>query len=81
MTIVTEGDSAIFKTRVRGEAGSEKPAATGKFEGSDVCADVWPASLDSGEIGFDKDQGIVALAVTFHSDFDNAAKGGECSDV
>ncbi|KQR76092.1 hypothetical protein [Rhizobium sp. Leaf341] len=80
-TIVTKGDSAVFSTRVRGKAGVEKPAATGKFEGSDVYAYVWPTSLNSAEIGFDKDQGIVALAVTFHPDFDDAAKGGKNRDV
>lgn len=75
--IATKGDSAIFTTRVRGEAGMDKPDATGKFEGSSVYAYVWPTSLDSGAIGFDKGQGIVALAVTFHPDFDDAAKGGK----
>ena len=76
-TIVTKGDKAVFTTRVRGEAGKDKPDATGKFEGSSVYAYVWPTSLDSGEIGFDEGQGIVALAVTFHPDFDDAAKGGK----
>lgn len=76
-TIVTRGDTAVFTTRVRGEAGKDKPDATGKFEGSTVYAYVWPTSLDSGEIGFDDAQGIVALAVTFHPDFDDAANGGE----
>ena len=81
-TIVTKGDSGqSSRPRVRGEAGAEKPAATGKFEGSDVYAYVWPTSLNSGEVGFDKDQGIVALAVTFHPDFDDAAKGGKNRDV
>lgn len=75
-TIVTRGDTAVFKTRVRGEAGKDKPDATGKFEGSSVYAYVWPTTLDSGAIGFDKAQGIVALAVTFHPDFDDAADGG-----
>lgn len=75
--IATKGDSAIFTTRVRGEAGKDKPDATGKFQGSSVYAYVWPTSLDSGAIGFDKGQGIVALAVTFHPDFDDAAKGGK----
>jgi len=80
-TIVTKGDTAVFSTRVRGEAGSDKPAATGRFEGSDVYAYVWPTSLNSSDIGFDKDKGIVALAVTFHPDFDDAAKGGKNRDV
>lgn len=79
--ITTTGDSAIFSTRVRGEAGSEKPAATGKFEGSSVYAYVWPTSLNSGDIGFDKDKGIVALAVTFHPDFDDAAYGKQNRSV
>lgn len=76
-TTVTKGDTAVFTTRVRGEAGKDKPDATGKFEGSSVYAYVWPTSLNSGEIGFEKDQGIVALAVTFHPDFDDAANGGK----
>ena len=76
-TITTNGDSVNFSTRVRGEAGKDKPDETGKFEGSEVYAYVWPTSLDSGEIGFDKKQGIVALAVTFHPDFDDAANGAK----
>ncbi|OAE49095.1 hypothetical protein [Agrobacterium tumefaciens] len=76
-TITTKGENAVFSTKVRGEAGKEKPDATGKFEGSEVYAYVWPTSLDSGEIGFEKKQGIVALAVTFHPDFDDAAKGAK----
>ncbi|MBY5838757.1 hypothetical protein J3P71_23680 [Rhizobium leguminosarum] len=75
--ITTKGDTALFTTRVRGEAGKDKPDATGKFEGSSVYAYVWPTTLDSGEIGFEKSQGIVALAVTFHPDFDDAANGGK----
>ncbi len=78
--IVTRGDKAIFATRVRGQAGQDKPAATGRFAGSDVYAYVWPTSLDSAEIGFDKAQGIVALAVTFHPDFDDAAYGKKNRD-
>lgn len=76
-TITAKGETAIFSTRVRGEAGKDKPDATGKFEGSSVYAYVWPTSLDSGAIGFDEKQGIVALAVTFHPDFDDAANGGK----
>ena len=59
---------------MRGEAGSAGPAATGKFKGAQVFAYVWPPSLDSADIGFERDQGIVALAATFHPDFDDASK-------
>ena len=80
-TIVTKGDTAIFATRVRGEAGKDRPSATGKFENSAVYAYVWPTSLNSGDIGFDRDRGIVALAVTFHPDFDDGAYGKKNRDV
>jgi hypothetical protein len=59
---------------VRGEAGSARPTSTGKFEGSQVFAYVWPTSLNSADVGFERDQGIVALAATFHPDFDDASK-------
>ncbi len=80
-SIVTKGDAAVFTTRVRGKAGEDKPAATGAFANSDVYAYVWPTSLNSGDIGFARDRGIVALAVTFHPDFDDGAYGKKNRDV
>jgi len=79
--IVTDDDFAIFRTKVRAGAGSVKPAATGAFTGSSVFSYVWPTSLNSAAVGFDADQGIVALAVTFHPDFDDAAYGAKNRDV
>ncbi len=78
--VTTSGGNAIFRTRVRADAGKSMPAVTGKFEGSEVYAYVWPTSLNSSEVGFEKDQGIVALAATFHPDFDDAAKGAKNRD-
>jgi hypothetical protein len=78
--ITTDNGNAVFRTRVRGDAGKATPQATGKFEGSDVYAYVWPTSMNSADVGFDNDQGIVALAVTFHPDFDDAAKGAKNRD-
>jgi len=75
-TVATRGDTVVFHTRVSGEAGRDRPDATGRFEGSAVHAYVWPTSLDSADVGFEAGQGIVALAVTFHPDFDDAAGGG-----
>jgi hypothetical protein len=80
-TIVAKGDTAVFTTRVRADAGKDKPKATGKFESSEVYAYVWPTSLNSGDIGFDRDRGIIALAVTFHPDFDDGAYGKKNRDV
>lgn len=72
--ITTANGMARFRMRVGRGAGEVRPAATGKFEGSDVHAYVWPTSLNSADVGFEKDQGIVALAATFHPDFDDASK-------
>lgn len=79
--VTITGDDAIFSTRVRGAAGEDKPKANGKFEGAEVYAYVWPTSLNSADVGFDKDQGIVALAATFHPDFNDGAKGAKNSTV
>lgn len=70
------GEDIVFQVQVRGKAGEIKPKATGQFAGSAVYSYVWPTSLDSASVGFDSAQGILALAVTFHPDFDDAAYGG-----
>jgi hypothetical protein len=78
--VSTANGEAVFHTRVRADAGKQTPKSIGKFEGSDVYAYVWPTSLNSADVGFEKDQGIVALAATFHPDFDDAAKGARNRD-
>ncbi len=75
--IAIERDQAIFRIEVAGQAGATRPAETGRFAGSDVHAYVWPTTLDSAVAGFDPRQGILALAVTFHPDFDDGAPGRE----
>lgn len=75
--VAIDQGNAVFRISVRADAGKARPAAIGKFEGSDVHAYVWPTSLNSADAGFEKDQGILALAVTFHPDFDDGAKGAK----
>lgn len=70
------GPDVVFTVKVRGKAGESRPKSVGQFAGSAVYSYVWPTSLDSAQVGFDKGQGILALAVTFHPDFDDAAYGG-----
>lgn len=60
---------------MRGKAGALRPKPTGAFAGSAVYSYVWPTSLDSESVGFEQGQGILALAVTFHPDFDDTADG------
>jgi hypothetical protein len=71
------GDTMVFTSTTSGRAGVDRPTATGQFAGSDVYAYVWPTSLDSSVVGFGAKQGILALAVTFHPDFDDGANGAK----
>ena len=74
--VSNHGGEVVFRVKVRGKAGALRPKPTGQFAGSAVYSYVWPTSLDSSQVGFDAGQGILALAVTFHPDFDDAAYGG-----
>ena len=78
--ITSEGNVAIFDMTVSGKAGSSKPTPTGKLAGSRVFSYVWPTSIDSYEVGFEKKAGILALAVTSHPDFDDTPLYDENSD-
>ena len=79
-TITTKGNVATFHMAVSGNAGNSKPTATGKLAGSDVFSYVWPTSIDSFEVGFEKKAGILALAATSHPDFDDTPLYDENGD-
>jgi hypothetical protein len=74
-SVTREGQNLVFTQTVSGKAGSITPAASGKFGGSRVFSYVWPTSLDSSSVGFASKQGVLALAATFHPDFDDGASG------
>lgn len=78
--ISTQGNVATFHMAVSKKAGKSKPAKTGKLAGSEVFSYVWPTSIDSYEVGFDKNAGILALAVTAHPDFDDTPLYDENGD-
>jgi hypothetical protein len=73
--VASVGDDILFRITVRGSAGALRPKPTGAFAGSAVYSYVWPTSIDSAQVGFEAAQGILALAITFHPDFDDAADG------
>jgi hypothetical protein len=79
-TVKTEGDNLIFSIAVSAAAGSSVPAASGKLAGANVYSYVWPTSLDSATVGFESKQGILALAVTSHPDFDDTPAADENGD-
>ncbi|MCF6437105.1 hypothetical protein [Pseudoalteromonas sp. MMG022] len=78
--ITTKGNVATFHMAVSGEAGTHKPTASGKLAGSEVFSYVWPTSIDSYEVGFERNAGILALAVTAHPDFDDTPLYDENGD-
>ena len=69
-----------FRIEVSGTAGGTLPAATGAMLGSGVHAYVGPTSLDSAAAGFGPGEGILALAVTAHPDFDDTPNYDEDGD-
>lgn len=74
------GSNLYFQMVVVGDAGSVVPEATGQLAGAQVLSYVWPTSLDSSVIGFEPEQGILALAVTSHPDFDDTPLWDEDGD-
>jgi hypothetical protein len=78
--ISTEGNTAVFHMAVSGKAGASRPTKTGKLAGSSVFSYVWPTSLDPSVIGFESKAGILAFAVTSHTDFDDTPLFDENGD-
>ncbi|UUT22920.1 hypothetical protein [Pseudomonas sp. T8] len=78
--VFKDGQDLVFEQLVDGKAGSRKPAAKGSFAGAQVYSYVWPTSLDSGSVGFEKGSGILALALTSHPDFDDTPQLDENAD-
>lgn len=52
--ITTQDNVAIFHMAVSGTAGTSKPTPTGQLAASQVFSYVWPTSIDSYEVGFDR---------------------------
>lgn len=78
--ITTDSNIATFHMAVSKKAGQTKPMPKGQVAGSDVFSYVWPTTLDSYEVGFEKGSGILALAVTAHPDFDDTPLYDENND-
>jgi hypothetical protein len=76
----TDGRLTTFIMELAGEAGSVKPVATGQLAGAKVESYVWPTSLDPSVVGFDKESGILSLAITAHPDFDDTPLYDEDQD-
>jgi hypothetical protein len=78
--VTTQGSHLIFQQAVTGQVGTKMPVANGELAGADVFSYVWPTSLNSSTVGFEADQGILALALTVHPDFDDTPLYDEDND-
>jgi len=73
-------DLLVFEVTTEGQAGKTVPNAHGELNGAPVLGYVFPTSLKSEDVGFNKMDGIVALAVTAHPDFDDTPLWDENND-
>jgi hypothetical protein len=69
-----------FQITVEGNAGKSVPKPAGKLDGAPVLGYVFPTTLRSEDVGFGKTEGIVALALTAHPDFDDSPLWDENND-
>jgi len=74
------GSTLIFHQIVVGEADASIPDPIGDLAGASVYSFVWLTSLDSSTVGFEHEQGILALVVTSHPDFDDTPLWDEDED-
>lgn len=73
-------DAVVFDIEVEGDAAAIVPEPAGQLDGAPVLGYVIPTSLASTEVGFDAVDGIVALALTSHPDFDDTPLWDEDSN-
>ncbi|NQY31012.1 MAG: hypothetical protein HRT69_16295 [Flavobacteriaceae bacterium] len=72
--------STIWEIKVSGNAGETTPKPVGQLNGAPVLGYVFPTSLKPTDVGFNQTDGIVALALTSHPDFDDTPLWDENND-
>jgi hypothetical protein len=70
----------VWEINVSGNAGNTKPIKVGQLDGAPVLGYVFPTTLKPTDVGFSDTDGIVALAVTSHPDFDDTPLWDENAD-
>lgn len=75
-----EISSTIWEITLKGKAGNTKPQAIGQLNGAPVLGYVFPTTLKPTDVGFNQTDGIVALALTSHPDFDDSPLWDENAD-
>src|SRR6218665_2799590 len=70
----------VWEINVEGKAGNTVPKPVGQLNGAPVLGYVFPTTLKPVDVGFNQTDGIVALALTSHPDFDDSPIWDENSD-
>ncbi len=71
----------VWEIQVKGNAGATTPEPAGKLDGAPVLGYVFPTTLAPATVGFGDVEGILALALTSHPDFDDTPLWDENSDT
>lgn len=71
----------VFEIQVKGSAGRTVPKAHGQLDGAPVLGYVFPTSLRPEDVGFGAVEGILALGLTSHPDFDDTPLWDENMDA
>jgi hypothetical protein len=72
---------SVWTINVKGTAGKTTPTPKGTMDGAPVLGYVFPTSLKPTDVGFSMTEGIVAMALTSHPDFDDTPIWDENNDA
>lgn len=70
----------VWEIHVQGKAGATTPTKAGQLDGAPVLGYVFPTNLSPTDVGFSQTEGILALALTSHPDFDDTPLWDENND-
>ncbi|CAM1342997.1 hypothetical protein [Tenacibaculum amylolyticum] len=70
----------VWEIAVNGTAGKTVPKKAGQLDGAPVLGYVFPTTLQPTDVGFNQTDGILALALTSHPDFDDTPLWDENND-
>lgn len=73
-------EQLIFSIEVAGLAGEITPLPNGQLDGAPVLGYVFPTTLQPTDVGFSATEGLVALALASHPDFDDTPLWDENND-
>jgi hypothetical protein len=78
---VEDLDLLVFEQQLAEPVGSTLPQPAGQVDGAPVLGYVFPTTLSPADVGFGGVEGILALAVTSHPDFDDTPLWDEDNDT